>query len=237
MNECNALKMIETMKEWAQINKLSCIIAGSIGYRSALIRNSELEKCDDIDCIFIYDDITQVSESPFFDMDFYAAVSHALPNKADMFSSKTIIEGIKISADFISSDYLKNLSLEEINGYSKYRLKLTNAVEVPDNIYCDFYSRRTCYHKIWEDYQGYRIYKLPIHLFVDGTFFQGALLSKFIFNPAIIVINESHRYYISLIQKRVKDYCPKDGSLCNAYYKCADFSEETRRFLGDRENE
>jgi len=237
MNECKALQTIEMMKEWAQINELSYIVAGSIGYRSALIRNSELKECDDIDCIFIYDDIAQISESPFYDMDFYSVACNSVPYKADMFSSKVVIDEIKISADFISLDYLKKLSSEEIDGNSKYRFKLTNAVEVPDNIYCDFYGRKTCYHKVWENYHGYRIYKLPIHLFIGEVFFQGALLSKFVFNPSIIVSNEVHRHYVSLIQKKVKQYCPKDGSLCNAYYKCADFSEETRKFLGEKGHE
>lgn len=234
MNVHHALNVIEIMKEWAVANGLNLIIAGSVGYRSALIRDSELEKCDDIDCIFIYDDIAQISESPFYNRSFYDTVCDTLPHKADMFSVKLVMDGIKISADFVSSIYLRKLSLEEITGVSKYRLKLTNAIEVPDNTYCDFYGRQTCYHKIWEECQGYRIYKLPIHLFVDHIFFQGVLISKYVFNPAMVVTDEICTNYISSIQRKIKEYCPKNGSLCNAYYKCDDFSEETRRFLEDR---
>lgn len=231
MNINKALDVIKMMQEWAINKKLSIIIAGSVGYRSALLRNSELEKCDDIDCIFIYDDISQVSESPFYDKKFYDAAINTIPFKADMFSAKTEISGIKISADFVSSDYLKKLSSEEISGISKYRLKLTNAIEVPDNVYCNFYGEQTCYHKVWEEYQGYRIYKLPIHLFVNDVFFPGVLLSKYLFNPTCVEVKTNHEELIHSIQKKIKKYCPSDGSLCNAYYKCGNFSEETRNFL------
>lgn len=234
MNQHQALKVIEYMKKWALLHELSLLIVGSIGYRSALIRNSEIEKCDDIDCIYIYDNIFQVAESPFFDNNFYQTVCKGIPYKADMFSVKITIEGVELSIDFVSSDYIKALSCEEISNVSKYRRKLTNAVEVPDNIYCNFYAQKTTYHKIWEDYQGYRIYQLPIHLFVNGVFFPGVLLSKYLFNPAVIVLHESHQKSISSIQRRMKEYCPADGSWCNAYYKCSDFSKETKSFLEDR---
>ena len=234
MNQYHALKVIEHMKEWALLHGLSLLIVGSVGYRSALTKHSELEKCDDIDCIYIYDDISQVAESPFFDDKFYQTVCQAVPHKADMFSAKITTEDIKLSVDFVSSDYLKTLSLEEISNVSKYRRKLTNAVEVPDNIYCNFYSQRTTYHKIWEDYQEYRIYRLPIHLFVDDVFFPGVLLSKYLFNPAAIVLRKPHQEPVYFIQQKMKEYCPADGSWCNAYYKCSDFSEETKTFLQDK---
>lgn len=55
-----------------------------------------------------------------------------------------------VSADFVSGDYLKNLAAEKIADVSKYRRKLTNAIEVPDNVYTNFYGQRTTYHKVWE---------------------------------------------------------------------------------------
>lgn len=234
MNKNNALKVISNMKEWALRADTSLLMAGSVGYRSALIRNEEFEKCDDMDCIFIYDDLSQISDCPFFNQDFYQVVCESIPCRADMFSVKITIEDIKISADFVSRDYLTTLSLESIEDISKFRLKLTNAIEVPDNVYTNFYGNKTTYHKIWEDYQGYRIYKLPIHLFVENVFFPGVLLSKYLFNPSSIVLNAEHGHLIEAIQREIMDYCPADGSLCNAYYKCYDFSEETKRFLKSR---
>ncbi len=234
MNSKEALDVIENLKKWAEDKKISFIIAGSVGYRSALKYNTEFEKCDDIDAIFIYDKLIQMAESPLYTSEYYNLVCNTVPGKADMFSVKEKLNGIKISADFISCDYLKSLSEEDISGISKYRYKLTNAVEVPENIYFDFYGRQTCYHKVWEDYNNYRIYKLPIHVFDDGAFFQGALLSKFVFNPAIVILNKNHEEYISSIQKKVKNFCPEDGSLCNAYRKCNEFSDETRIFLEER---
>lgn len=236
MNSKEALNVIDILKKWSEEKKISFIIAGSVGYRSALKYNSELEKCDDIDCIFIYDNINQIAESPIFTNEYYNLACNTVPDKADMFSVKEKINDIKISADFVSADYLKVLSEEEISGISKYRFKLTNAVEVPENIYFDYYGRQTCYHKVWEDYNNCRIYKLPIHVFDNDAFFQGALLSKFVFNPAMVNICYNHEKYICLIQKRVKDYCPEDGSLCKAYRKCNDFSDETKSFLEDRKN-
>ena len=113
MNVNNALNVIETMKKWAVINRLSLIIAGSVGYRSALARICELEKCDDIDCIFIYDDITQISESPFYNKNFYDTVCKTLPLKADMFSIKQVMNGIKIvlpDDEFVSPTHVNLLS-------------------------------------------------------------------------------------------------------------------------------
>lgn len=231
MNQKNAINVINIMKKWALENNLSLLLVGSVGYRSALIRNSEFEKCDDIDCIFIYDDIKQVEKSLFFDDKFYQAVCNVIPQKADMFSIKITIEGIKISADFVSKEYLKELCLESIDNVSKYRLKFTNAIEVPDNTYTNFYGQKTKYNKIWTEYQEYRIYKLPIYLFVDEVFFPGVLLSKYLFNPTLVVVEKEHYGLIKIIQKNIMEYCPEDGSLCNAYYKCSEFSEETKMFL------
>ena len=49
MNQKNAINVINIMKKWALENNLSLLLVGSVGYRSALIRNSEFEKCDDIE--------------------------------------------------------------------------------------------------------------------------------------------------------------------------------------------
>jgi hypothetical protein len=231
MNKDDAINVINNMNAWAKNNNISLLMVGSVAYRSALLRNSEFENCDDMDCIFIYDDFSQIEDCEFFDEHFYKTVCDTIFNKADMFTIKTTIEGIKISADFVSGDYLKNLAAEKITGVSKYRRKLTNAIEVPDNVYTNFYGQKTTYHKVWEEYQEYRIYKLPIHLFVDTVFFPGVLLSKYLFNPTFITINDDHKELIQLIQKNAFDYCPAEGSWSKAYYKCSSFSDETKQFL------
>lgn len=234
MNKYNAINVIDNMKAWAQNNNISIIMVGSVGYRSAMLRNSEFENCDDMDCIFIYDDFSQIEDCEFFDEHFYKTVCDTIPEKADLFTVKTIIKDIKISADFVSGDYLKDLAAEKITDVSKYRRKLTNAIEVPDNVYTNLYGQKTTYHKVWEEYQEYRIYKLPIHLFVDAVFFPGVLLSKYLFNPTFININYEHQELIQLIQKNAFDYCPDDGSWSKAYYKCSGFSAETKHFLENK---
>ena len=43
MNKYNAINVIDNMKAWAQNNNISIIMVGSVGYRSAMLRNSEFE--------------------------------------------------------------------------------------------------------------------------------------------------------------------------------------------------
>ena len=231
MNPDVALKVIDNMKEWGLKKNLSVLLVGSVGYRSTLLHPEMLNYCDDIDCIFIYDDIMQVDGCPILDNHFFKTACDIIPLHADMFTVKSERNGIKLSADFVSSEYLHGIAEEKITGESKFRLKVTNAVEVPDNVYCNFYGRQTTYHKIWYPYQNYRIYRLPIHYFVNGDFFQGVLLSKYVFNPTAVILHETHQRDIAVIQKNVRALCPPDGSLCSAYYRATDFSEETRAFL------
>lgn len=234
MNPDQALKTVNSMKKWAIKQDLSLLIVGSVGYRSALFHTECLEECDDLDCILIYDDIRQIAGCPIVDDSFYQLVCRTIDHQADMFTVKSEQNGIRLSVDFVSGKYLHVIANEEITGESKFRLKLTNAVEVPDNVYCNFYGEQTTYHKTWIPYQEYRIYKLPIHYFVGDTFFPGVLFSKYIFNPTLVVICEHHKQDINAIQKRIKDYCPADGSLCRAYYKASAFSAETKAFLEER---
>ena len=231
MNPDRALKTINNIREWGLKKNLSVLLAGSVGYRSTLLHKEMLKYCDDIDCVFIYDDIIQIDECPILDNHFFKTACDTIPLYADMFAVKSEKNGIKLSADFVSSKYLHGIAEEKITGESKFRLKLTNAVEVPDNIYCNFYGRQTTYHKIWYPYQNYRIYQLPIHYFVEGDFFPGVLFSKYVFNPTAVILHETHQHDIATIQKRIRELCPPDGSLCSAYYRATDFSEETRAFL------
>ena len=231
MNPKDALMIIDAMKDWTIKQNLSLIIVGSVGYRSALIHPENFENCDDIDCIFIYNDIKQISGCPIVGDSFFQTACDTIPGRSDMFTVKAERNGIRLSADFVSSKYLHALADEEITGETKYRLKLTNAIEVPDNEYRNFYGDKTVYRKTWISYQNYRIYRLPIHYFVNGVFFPGVLFSKYIFNPTSIVLNNDHQNDINMIQCRMKAYCPPDGSLLCAYRKASSFSSETKAFL------
>ena len=186
MNPDEALKIINNMKEWGLKKNLSVLLVGSVGYRSTLLHTEMLKYCDDIDCIFIYDDIMQIYGCPILDNLFFKTACDTIPLHADMFSVKSKRNGIKLSVDFVSSKYLHGIAEEKITGESKFRLKLTNAVEVPDNIYCNFYGRQTTYHKVWYPYKNYRIYQLPIHYFVEGDFFQGVLLRTCVHSKKVI---------------------------------------------------
>ena len=66
---------------------------------------------------------------------------------------------------------------------------------------------------------------------MEGDFFPGVLFSKYVFNPTAVILHETHQCDIAIIQKHIKELCPPDGSLCLAYYRAIDFSEETRAFL------
>ena len=231
MNPDNALKTISNMKEWGLRKNISLLLVGSVGYRSALLHPEMLKYCDDIDCIFIYDDIMQIAGCPILDERFFETACDTIPSSADMFAVKAERNGIRISADFVSGRYLHELGKEQITGESKFRLKLTNATEVPDNVYCNFYGERTTYHKICYQYSDYRIYKLPIHYFMEGVFFPGVLFSKYVFNPTAIIMHETHQSDIAVIQTIARKLCPSDGSLCLAYHRATDFSEETKAFL------
>lgn len=171
MNKYNAINVINNMKAWAQIT-ISVLLWLAQQVIEVLCLEILNLKIVMIWIAFLYMMIFQIEDCAFLDEHFYKTACDTIPDKADLFTVKTTIDDIKISADFVSGDYMKELAAEKITDVSKYRRKLTNAIEVPDNVYTNFYGQKTTYHKVWEKYQEYRIYKLPIHLFVDTVFFQ-----------------------------------------------------------------
>lgn len=235
-----ALYVIRQMRDYTESAGLSLIIAGSLGYRSILLHPEQLNFCDDIDCIFIYSDIYELEQCPYLDAGYLRDAEFFLHcGKADMFSTKCEISSVKLSPDFISRDYLRQLSQEDISGESKYRIKLTDAVEVESHIYCSFWGEQTHFQKTWQTEMGYRFYRLPIHLFVKDTFYPGVLLSKYLYNPALVRVNDDERAWISRIQFTVQDACRRmaagdpAASVRNTAcpHRRAAFSEETETFL------
>lgn len=240
MESGNALHIIEQMRDYVKSVGLSLMIVGSVGYRSAMLHPKQFAFCDDIDCIFIYSDLHELMQCPYLDAEYLRNIEFYLQcGKADMFSTKCEVDSVKLSPDFISRDYLRRLSQEEISGKSKFRIKLTNAVEVESHIYCNFWGGQICFQKNYKIESGYRFYRLPIHLFVKGSFYPGVLLSKYLYNPTLVCVTDEEKAWIDRIQFTVQEACRRmaagdpSASVRNTAYpsRRTAFSEETETFL------
>ena len=209
MNALEGIHVIKELKNIADRNGLSLVIVGSIGYRDAILDPSQLEKCDDIDCIFIYKNLEDMRNIPYISKRFYSIASEMIQSKkADMISNKFYLGDIQISADYVSENYLKKLSEEKIIGNSKYRKKITDSNEKENNIYRNFWGQEIVYNKPCEVIASkYRIYTLPIHYFVEEKMYPGVLLNKYLYNPQIIYDVGEHEQLIKRIQIRIQDYC------------------------------
>ncbi len=226
-----ALNVIDALKAYAAGNHAGLIIVGSVAYRNALSNPANFPSCDDLDCILVYDDISALKDFPYIDTCFFESAESALGVQCDMFATKNVIGGVKVSFDFVSLSYLHVLSGEALDGSNKYRMKLTDSVEVPDHVYCDWFGNQISYHKEQIPFSTFRIYKLPIHLYADGVFVPGVLLTKYLYNPAVILSVGAQDDYINRIQMNVARNCPKGGSMYNFFFKRYDFSDETKQFL------
>ena len=231
MDANDALAVIDNLRNYAFSKHLGLLLIGSVAYRSALSNNHIFSQCHDIDCIFIYETLNSLEECPFINERLYNMASQALVNDCDLFSTKKVIRSIQVSLDFVSIDYLCNLADEPITNQHKYRRKLTDAHETKQHIYCDYYGNRICFNKKYVQYRGFRIYKLPIHLFENNNFFPGVLLTKYLYNPVTLVSIKKQNTAITKIQRQVAERCPVGSSMCNFYYRNCDFSSETRDFL------
>lgn len=234
MNKEKALIVIEQLKDYAEQCRMGLVIVGSVAYRSALKHPDNFELCDDLDCIFVYKTISDVRPSDFIDQSLIDSATQKLGQDCDLFATKKVIEGIKVSIDYVSLSYLQTLSEAPLDGISKYRFKLTDAVEVPDHIYCGWYGQELNYTKTWTTHGKFRIYKLPIHIYASCQFFAGVLLTKFLFNPVILKSVGSQQNHIRSIQCNTIRSCPSGGSPINFYWKKTNFSEETKQFITER---
>ena len=67
MDKDKALAIITKLKEFAEAHHMGLIIVGSVAYRNALKHPENFSLCDDLDCIFVYETITDVQSSFFAD--------------------------------------------------------------------------------------------------------------------------------------------------------------------------
>ena len=233
--------VLKEMEEYADRAHSTLIVVGSVAYKSALLHPERLSSCDDIDCVFIYEDIASLWPCPYLATNFYQKViSDIAVHAADMFSTKIFIRGIRISADFVSVEYLKNMADDPIDGTSKYRIKVTDAIEKDTNTYRNFWGGEITYKKVWKEKNGVRYYKLPIHLFVGERFYPGVLMNKFLYNPSWLRSEEGHKALIRAIQQQVlslcelcSEECGQPLSVANTFYRPTEFSAETISFLNE----
>lgn len=239
MNKKIAKEILERFSSYAKKEKLSLFIVGSLGYKNAYQDENKLEVCDDIDCIFVYDDINSLNNFEFLSPKLLnEAKKLLLNNKIDMFSNKFYIEGIQISADYISKKYLQKLLEERVENIDKFRKKLTDSIEKDKNIYCNIFGEITTYTKNYEELNEYRVYKLPIHLFINQNFCPGVLLNKFLYNPICLINNGKDKDLIKEIFNQINLYCKSKGngaSVYNTFYKKENLLKEEKLNLGWKE--
>lgn len=234
-----AKKILEKFSVFSKKEKVSFFVVGSLGYRNAIEKQSKMELCDDIDCIFVYNNIDSLEKFEYLSPSFLNEAKKLILNdKIDMFSNKFYIENVQISADYISKEYLERLAAEKIENVNKFRRKLTDSIEKLENRYCNIYGEKVTYTKSYEVLDDYRIYKLPIHLFINKIFYPGVLLNKFIYNPVCLVNYDNIRDLVQSITKNIELYCKQIGNgacIYNTFYRKEDLSREEKMNLGWRE--
>ena len=236
----NAQTLIREMRCYAEQAGVSLLAVGSVGYKSALLHPERLPSCDDLDCIFIYETPQALDRCPYMRPGYWNAVRHLLEDRtADMVSTKLMAHSIRISADFVSREYLRALVKEPFTGEDRFRVKATDAVESNTNTYCSFDAKRFVYQKPCRKLPGdIRLYTLPTQLYRESSFYPGVLLNKFLYNPAEIRMQPEDRELVRMLQSAVVDFCRWQsartgvpGSVMNTAYRKEDFSTETQHFL------
>ena len=241
MDSASAMRVINYLQNYCEKNSVGLYIVGSVAYTGALDDHSIFPNCDDLDCILIYNNLAQLSDCPFFKLNSLFPLAEKLlkNNEAHMFSSKPTIEGLQLSADFISLDYFKQLADEHFQPTNSFRIKLTDSIEKITNEYRSFNGSSYIYYKEAKPYADCFLYKLPIRLWVNGEYYTGALYNKFIHNPATIVdlagMNATHK----LLLARYRGHflrCAADNpsaSLMSAMLFKDRFSPQTKTFLDE----
>lgn len=223
MERTDVKYIVDVFESFAIREKISLWIVGSLGYRDALDNLQNLKLCDDIDCVFIYEKIDSLKRFPYLDKNFLSQSEKLLQqNDIDMFSNKFLINGIQISADYISVQYLRGLIGEKFDYKNKYRRKYTDAVEKAHNVYCDILGNSILYKKEIIHKDIGRVYVLPIHLYNNNLFCPGVLLNKFLYHPLCIADGSESRELIQQLYNNVDLICRKYGngaSVYNTFYK------------------
>jgi len=191
MNYTRLVSALNQLEKFCWKKRLNFVVVGSVAYKNAYSVDY-YNKCDDIDCVFIYDDIKKVASFPQLKQELYLAADESLRKKeVDLFATKFELEGIQISLDFISTSYFKDICNTSIDGRSIFLRKMTDAEENPTNDYYDLNGNSLIYEKQRLRKMGFNVYLLPTCLFHEGSFFSGVLRNKFIHNPLFqVVANE-----------------------------------------------
>lgn len=192
------------LTDYCNKNSLNLITVGSVAYAKGL----ETSKCDDLDCIIVYNFIDELKNSSFLNKTFLKSCKTALKNKEiDLFATKFKILNIPISLDFVSLDYLDNICSIPINNSSIYFKKMTDAEEKPLNYYYGLNGELFTYKKIKENKEGYNVYTLPKHMYINGIFYTGVLMNKLIECPDISQVNNQQiTKNLDLLMNNLKNF-------------------------------
>lgn len=189
MDSKKALNIIYDMREFCERRRLGLFIVGSAAYTSAIDKPGQFCNCDDLDCVFVYNSLTQLDSCRYLrDVELLAAAENLIAaGRINMFSSKLTIDNIHVSADFISIPYLEGLANEPFTEDDTFTVKLADTIEKPENEYASFTGSRYVFRKSPIPNGAFILYRLPIHLWKNGEHYTGALYNKFIHHPRMLV--------------------------------------------------
>lgn len=227
--------VLDILRKICSENNLNLVIVGSVAYKDKFA----YEKCDDLDCVIIYDNIEKLESLDFVKRNLYSSALKALKNeKIDLFSTKFEINGVAISMDFISIEYFEELSNSIPNGMSEILNKMTDAEENPTNDYYNFYGEKHIYNKPKWCIQGLNVYKLPKFLYYNSLLYPGVLYNKFLHAPKfeITVNHEISQLYNQLIRNYTNCFIniKKDNPRMDFFKSIRnwdEFSEESKQII------
>lgn len=226
---------MDIIKEYCEQKKLNFVIVGSVAYRD----NKFIEKCDDLDCIIIYDDITKLESFRYINSNLYNASTEALINKKiDLFATKFELNNVQISLDLISVKYFERLAKNGPKGKSEFLRKMTDAEEYPTNNYIDFNGETYIYEKRRTKLENLNVYSLPKFIYINEIFYSGVLYNKFLHCPRFEVLEnqevvELHKILIGNYAEFYKSQKALDDNIdiLKSIRNWDDFSEESKEFI------
>lgn len=214
---------------------LNLIIVGSVAYKG-INKNSNY---DDLDCIIIYNNISELEGIRYLDNKFYKTFKKLYKdNSVDFCATKVVINDVNLSLDFVNIDYIKELSYSGFYEEAKFFKKFTNAEENPINDYYDFLGNKYIYKKIKEKKEDFNIYYLPKYLKINDSFYSGVLHNKFLHNPKFEIIfdKEIIKLHKSILEN-YRDFYLLNTSLnpqfniINSIRNWNNFSNESKSFI------
>jgi hypothetical protein len=215
MDNKEIISIIDELHHYAKHSDLDMIIVGSVAYTYDCGRIETVDQIElnDIDCVFVYSDLDQLKRNPLISEQ---TVNYFSENKGDLaldlLAVKKMVNSIIVSADFVSVEYLKQLAHEPYNGTSFYRKKLNDSIESPSNDYYDFAGNMHLYIKPHEKTSFWNIYTLPTKLYLNGIFFPGVLLNKFIHSPILDYV--ANQEILAHCAKIFQDFFDNARAIC-----------------------